>query len=76
MDDVKFWVALNRVPQLVTVRFRRLDSYVGDLSNAWEAGAAELKAAGIEERPAREIMEARGRISPDAEMEQLGRAGC
>ena len=31
MEEVKYWVALNRVPQLGTVRFRRLEGYFGDL---------------------------------------------
>ena len=75
MDDLKFWVALNRVPQLGTVRFRRLESHFGDLRRAWEAGIGDLKAAGIEERPAREIVEARSRVTPDGEMERLGQAG-
>ena len=75
MEDVKFWVALNRVPLLGTVRFRRLESHFGDLRNAWEASPGELKAAGIEERPAREIVEARGRVTPDGEMERLKQAG-
>ncbi len=72
---MKFWVALNRVPQLGTVRFRRLEAYFGQLENAWRASPAELKAAGLEDRPAREIVAARSRISPDAEIEALQRAG-
>ncbi len=74
MEDIKFWLALNRVPQLGTVRFRRLESYFGDLQRAWNAGPGELKAAGIEDRPAREIASARNRISPDTEFERLERA--
>ncbi|PKB77939.1 MAG: DNA protecting protein DprA [SAR202 cluster bacterium Io17-Chloro-G9] len=75
MEDMKYWVALNRVPQLGTVRFRRLESYFGELEHAWNAGQSELKAAGLEDRPAREVVAARGRISPDVEMESLERAG-
>ena len=75
MEDIRFWVALNRVPLLGTVRFRRLETYFGALDKAWEAGPGELKAAGMETRPAREIVAARGRISPDAEIERLTRAG-
>lgn len=75
MDEIKYWVALNRVPQLGTVRFRRLEDYFGGLDKAWEASPSELRAAGIEERPAREIVAARSRISPDAEIERLSQAG-
>ena len=75
MGGLKYWVALNRVPQLGTVRFRRLEDYFGGLDKAWEASPSELRAAGIEERPAREIVAARGRISPDAEIERLSQGG-
>ncbi|MCI0845816.1 MAG: DNA-protecting protein DprA, partial [Chloroflexi bacterium] len=75
MDDIKYWVALNRVPQLGTVRFRRLEAYFGDLKDAWNAGPRELKAAGIEDRPARELVAARGRTSPDDEVASLERSG-
>ena len=75
MDDIKYWVALNRVPQLGTVRFRRLEAYFGDLKDAWNASQSELKAAGLEDRPTREVVAARDRISPDDEMASLERAG-
>ena len=75
MEEIKFWVSLNRVPQLGTVRFRKLEDYFGGLDKAWEASPSELSAAGIEERPAREIASARSRTSPDSEMERLTQAG-
>ena len=75
MEEIKFWVALDRVPQLGTVRFRRLEAHFGELSRAWEASPEELRAAGIEERPVREIVTTRSRVSPDAEMQRLVRAG-
>ena len=68
-------MALNRVPQLGTVRFCRLEDYFGGLDKAWEASPSELRAAGIEERPAREIVAARSRISPDQEIGRLTKAG-
>jgi len=75
MEDIKYWVALNRVPQLGTVRFRRLEAHFGVLANAWQASFAELKAARMDDRPAREIVAARGRISPNAEIERMSLAG-
>ncbi|PKB70820.1 MAG: DNA protecting protein DprA [SAR202 cluster bacterium Io17-Chloro-G6] len=72
--DTKFWVALSRVPQLGTVRFRRLESHFGTLDNAWRASFNELRAAGLEDRPAREIVAARNNSSPDEEMAALERA--
>ncbi len=75
MDDMKYWVALDRVPLLGTVRFRRLEDYFGGLDKAWDAGPSELRAAGIEDRPAREIAAVRTRTSPDAEVQRLAQAG-
>jgi DNA processing protein len=72
---MSYWLALNRVPYLGAARFRRLEGYFGDLADAWNAGVGELKAAGMEGRVANEIVAARGRTSPDAELEQLRRAG-
>ena len=74
-NDTKFWVALSRVPQLGTVRFRRLESHFGKLENAWNAGFNELKAAGLENRPAQEVVAAKNNSSPDDEMAALERAG-
>jgi len=73
--DTKYWVALSRVPQLGTVRFRRLESRFGKLENVWKASFNELKAAGLEDRPAQEIVAARNNSSPDDEMSALERAG-
>ncbi len=75
VNEIKYWVALNRVPQLGTVRFRRLEAYFGDLENAWTASLSQLREAGIETRVAKEIEAARTRSSPDGEMERLAQAG-
>ena len=45
------------------------------MSRAWAASPEELRVAGIEERPAREIVAARSRVSPDAELQRLAHAG-
>ena len=74
-EDTKFWVALSRIPQLGTVRFRRLESHFGKLENAWNAGFNELKAAGLENRSAQEVVAAKNNSSPDDEMAALEHAG-
>ena len=72
--DTKFWVALSRAPQLGTVRFRRLESNFGDMESVWNASYNELRATGLEDRPAQEIVAARNNSSPDDEMAALERA--
>jgi DNA processing protein len=73
IDDVRYWVALNRVPGLGPVRFRRLEAHFRELVNVWNAGLAELRAAGIEDRRARDIIAARDRVDPTAEMDRLSK---
>jgi DNA processing protein len=51
-----------------------LEAFFGSLENAWNATIPELKAAGIEDRPAEEIVAARNNSSPDEEMDALARA--
>ena len=75
MMEVKYWAALSRVPKLGTVRFRKLEAYFGDLKHAWNAGLADLKAAGIEAGTAQEIVAARPRVDPDGELMRLQQAG-
>ncbi|PKB79353.1 MAG: DNA protecting protein DprA [SAR202 cluster bacterium Io17-Chloro-G9] len=73
--EVKYWAALNRIPRLGTVRFRKLEAHFGDLKNAWSAGLSDLKAAGIDGQAAQEILTARQGVDPDGEMSDLERAG-
>ena len=75
MDDLKYWVALSAVPQLGTVRFRRLESYFGSLEDAWTAGVSHLREAGLDWRTAQEVVAAQGGTDPSEEMEALRRAG-
>ncbi len=57
------------------LRFRRLEAHFSRLENAWNAGLNDLKAAGLEDRPAREVVAAKNNSSPDDEMSALERAG-
>ena len=75
MEDFKYWVALSSIPQLGAARFRRLESYFGDLEHAWRAGLSELRNAGLDSRTALEVVAGRERIDPDAGMASLDRAG-
>ena len=75
MKDLKYWVALSAIPQLGAARFRRLESYFGSLEDAWWAGPAELRGAGLDSRTAQEVVGGRGRLDPDDMMESLGRTG-
>lgn len=75
MEDSKYWVAFNCIPQIGRARVERLERYFGLLERAWEASSGELRAAGIDEKIVSTIIEHRRRIAPDAEMEKLARLG-
>ena len=74
-SDLKYWVALNRIPGLGTVRFRLLEKYFPSLEAAWTASRSELREAGLDQKSAGSIVSLRATISPDAEMERLETAG-
>ena len=64
-SDIKYWVALNRIPGIGRVRFSLLEKHFGRLENAWTATAAELKAAALDEKTIDLILAQRPKISPD-----------
>ena len=75
MNDLKYWVALSFIPQLGAARFRRLESYFGDLEHAWRAGESQLRHAGLDSRSAQEVVAGRQRLDPDDVMAALKAAG-
>lgn len=74
-DERKYWSAFNRIPGVGRVRYLALLRRFGRLSDAWHAGAGELRAAGLDDRIVRAIVAERPNIDPDAEMERLERLG-
>ena len=75
MDEIKYWVALSAIPNLGVARFRRLESYFGNLELAWRASEAELQNAGLDSRTAHEAVAARHQVNPDDCMAELARDG-
>lgn len=73
MSDLKYWVSFNRIQGIGKAKFSQLEGYFGDLEQAWKASAAELKAAGLDNKSVEAIVAARPHISPDAELEGLER---
>lgn len=75
MEDLKYWVALSAVPQMGTVRFRKLESYFGTLEDAWKAGPGQLREAGLDWRTAQEVVAAQHGRDPAEGMDALQQAG-
>jgi DNA processing protein len=74
-SELKYWVALNRIPGIGRVRYQSLLGAFGSLEAAWSAGAGDLRSAGVDSRAARLIIGERSRIDPDDEMAQVEKHG-
>ncbi|MCY3638175.1 MAG: DNA-processing protein DprA [Chloroflexi bacterium] len=70
-----YWLALNRTSGIGRARFQRLESYFDSMEAAWWAGAAELRAAGLDRRAVRAVVDGRRTVDPDAEADRLLRSG-
>lgn len=77
MDELerKYWIAFARIPRVGRVRIGQLEDHFGRLEAAWTGSAGELRASGIDSGTIATILEERGRIDPDEEVERLARAG-
>jgi len=73
--DIKYWVGFSLIPGIGRVRSAQLESYFGNLENAWRAKSADLKQAGLDRGPIHAITSWRPKISLEAEMEKLDRYG-
>ena len=75
MQDLKYWLAFNRVSGLGTARFRLLERHFRSMEEAWRAGPGELAQAGLDRRVVSNILKRRPEIDPDAEAARLERQG-
>ncbi len=73
--DIRHWVGFSLIPGIGRVRFSQLESYFGNLEDAWNATPAELKQSGLDSGVIRAITAWRPRVSLDDEMEKLDRYG-
>lgn len=75
VEQLKYWLAFNRVRGIGRVRFKLLESYFGSMEAAWSASEAELRAAGLDRRTIRSVVDGRQKVEPDAEAEHLLKSG-
>lgn len=74
-SDLKYWVAFARMSRVGRARIALLERHFGRLAEAWQASAADLKAAGLDRATVTTIVAERARISLDLEMERLAHVG-
>jgi len=73
--DIKYWVGFNAVPGIGRVRFNQLENHFESLEDAWRAGTAELRQAGLDRNSVKAITEWRPKISLEKEMKKLEQYG-
>jgi len=73
--DIRYWVGFSFIPGIGRVRINHLESYFGNLENAWKADAKELRQVKIDNNVVRAIVDWRPKISLDDEMEKLVKYG-
>src|SRR3990170_2731109 len=74
-EELKYWVALNRIAGLGRVRYSLLQNHFPSMEEAWRAGVSDLNAAGLDSKLAARVVAERAAISPDEEMERLASSG-
>jgi len=75
MVDSRYWLAFNRTPGIGPARLRALLDHFGNLRDAWLAGSAEWKSAGLDHRAIDSLRSARESMDLDAEMRRLDQSG-
>ena len=71
MENLKYWVAFNRIPGIGRARYAALEAYFGTLEVAWTAGPSDLRKAGLDSRSITSIQSRRPDIDPDTVLYDL-----
>ncbi len=73
--EIEYWVGFSLIPGIGRVRFSQLEGYFGSLEDAWKAGPADLKRAGLDSGVVNAITQWRPKISLADEMKKLDQYG-
>src|SRR3989304_3431717 len=74
-EELKYWVALNRIAGLGRVRYSLLQKHFPGMEEAWRAGVSELKAAGLDAKLAARLAAEGGGNPPGGRMGRGGAGG-
>ena len=75
-NELKYWVAFDRIPRIGRVRFKLMEEHFGTLEEAWRSGLAELRSAGLDSRTAHLVATKKLAIDPDAELSRVVESGA
>ena len=76
MVELHYWVAFNRTPGVGAAKIRALIDHFGSLQAAWQADAAEWKAAGLDRRAIDSLRATRSTLDLDAELDRVAACGA
>lgn len=75
VDPLAYWIAFNKVRGIGPARLRALLDLFGSAEAAWHASTAALAEVGLDRRSLGNLLEARGKLDPEAELVKVRRAG-
>jgi len=73
--DLKYWLALTRVPQFGAVRIGKLARAFPTMERVFSASVADLLEAGLDAKLANIFLQTKIQLDPDQELEKLEKAG-
>lgn len=75
VDPLAYWIAFNKVRGIGPARLRALLDTFGSAEAAWLAPEAAVGEVGLDRRSLGNLLEARRRLDPEAELARVQRAG-
>lgn len=75
MDEQAYWIAFNQVSGIGPTRLNALLKECGAIVSAWKAPIQTLQAAGLDRRSIENLLAARRRIDPHAELQRVVKSG-
>jgi len=74
-DSRGYWLGFSLVKGIGPARVRALLDAFGDIGVAWNANAQELRQMGLGQQLTETLIETRGRLDLEAELERIDRGG-
>ena len=75
LSERSYWLGFSLVPDIGPKRLQLLLGYFGDLGRAWHASESTLRQSGLEPAPLASLLQVRGRLNLDAQLERIRSAG-
>jgi DNA processing protein len=76
VSDTKYWLGFSLVPEIGPRRLQHLLSAFGRMVGAWTASEFQLREAGLEETPAKNLLRMRAEVDLGVEMAKIERVGA